>query len=699
MATVSTHASYDADRMARKRAGDRDQKVPEVKDWVRRNACEADDQDWLRVYARKVFTRPFTSQQKLMISEIGDALAYGLTKCFAAPRRGGKTTIARYLTMKYAMQKQQRDGRLKPYVPLSLIINSTGKKAIVSLDAIKQQLRCRPGDPLFEDYPLECVIARYVSPAPARCNNVTANGREVFVEWGASHLILPSYEDEDCMSGMLASVGITSNEIQGFNLYDVRPRFVMLDDLDDRDSLASADGGSIAAKIETNIDENIAGLGGPGEPFGCVMLCTIPSRQSVAYKYSDPSQKPSWSGVRLQKIDKWPARLDLWEQYIAKRQEGQQTFGESGRPVDKFCRVAHKFLLDNHAEMHREAELANEWDFNETLLPDGSPTQVSALQNCYDYIADKGMDSFLTECQNDPPDESGPQESGINATLVASRLSGWPRRVCPVATKALTAAIDIGKHGCHWAVTAWLDGAAGMVIDYGVAEPHADATDSLNALLRWREDVLASPYCMQGGEVRALDLVLVDSGDGTTQSAVYEFLKQVGGTPYMASKGVGSYRRPTPKDDERLVGDYWDASKQKDHGLWLYNMDADHWKHFCHERWLTPCLNDEMQIRAGSLSLWKPAQSNDHHSFSRHIVSEIWTTEFIEGVKGQKSYWRKNNKNNHWLDCMYMCCAAAEMCDVRLMTHEQARTPVAQQQNNHERFTTPDGRPFLITER
>jgi hypothetical protein len=132
----------------------------------------------------------------------------------------------------------------------------------------------------------------------------------------------------------------------------------MLDDLDSRDSLASADG-VVAAKIEDVVDKTIAGLGGQGRRLGQFMLCTITSRDSAAFKYSDPAQKPAYSGERIAAILEWPQRKDLWQTYIELRQWGQGTLDDSGNPVDVFGRKAHQLYADNRTEMDDGAVLSN----------------------------------------------------------------------------------------------------------------------------------------------------------------------------------------------------------------------------------------------------------------------------------------------------------------------------------------------------
>src|SRR6185369_4809436 len=114
------------------------------------------------------------------------------------------------------------------------------------------------------------------------------------------------------------------------------------------------------------------------------------------YKYSDPTQKPAFSGVRIAALKTWPDRADLWERYTELRQNGKSTIGKDNTPVDPFGREAHRFYEANREAMDAGATLSNPYNFETDALPDGSPRHLSALQKLYDYIADKGMRSFLT---------------------------------------------------------------------------------------------------------------------------------------------------------------------------------------------------------------------------------------------------------------------------------------------------------------
>lgn len=712
MSTV-TERSYDAQRKADARADKRDLTIPAPLNVERREACEASTPLWLSTYCPDVFYNPFTFHQRRIIDDCDEVLLYGTQKCKAAQRGGGKSSILKYAALSYSLKRKVR---------FPLLLSATSTKSKKTLQSLERRLATSATfDPrtrtfrllnaLAEDYPLECCIAAYVDPWPSRARNVTANGgRSINCEWGAEWFVIPTWADEESLGPILLALGITSDELQGCNIYDQRPDFVLLDDLDSRDSLAAQDG-VMAGKIEEIIDKTVAGLAGQSRRLGQFMLCTITSRQAAAFKYSDPAQKPAWSGERIPAILKWPERRDLWDQYIALRQAGKSELVD-GKPKDVFGREAHALYLAGFEEMNRGSELENEYNFEGGLLPDGTQKQVSALQACFDYIADYGMESFLTEKQNDPPEESGPQTSGITSSLVQSRISGWPRRMVPSTAVCLTAAIDIGKYRCHWVVMAWLPGCVGLVIDYGVLDTTVGAGDDRiatmhavkNALLHWREFITPPagdpPYRDEHGEPVKVDLILCDSGDMT--DAIYSFVKDVGGSPYVASKGsANNYRRQQSIESKVVASDHWHAHYQgPKSGVWLYLLDTDHWKHQLHDRFLTPAINDDRTFRRGSLSLWEPHKDhkNEHHSYSKHIVAEEFREEFIEG-KGLKRAWHPVHANNHWLDASYMAIAAADMLGVKLLPQSLPTQRDTSPAPPIERFTTPGGVPFLVTER
>jgi hypothetical protein len=669
MPVIATQRSQDAERKAESRAKARDLVIPDVLDKARRDACEADDCLWLRTYCEDVFYNPFTSHQKQIIADCGEALRYGTRKCKAAPRGDGKSSIVKYLALKYALTRETR---------FPLIVAATSSKAKKILASVQRRLASRAETPLSQDYPLECHVARYVDPWPSRARNVTANGqRTIHVEWGADWFIIPTWEDTEPLGPIIASLGITSDDLQGCNVYDQRPDFVMLDDLDSRDSLASEDG-VVAGKIEEAIDKTIAGLGGQSRRLGQFMLCTITSRNSAAFKYSDPVQKPAFSGERIPAIVTWPEATHLWETYIELRQAGKRELNEQGRPRDVHGRAAHAHYLEHYEPMNAGAVLSNPHNFESEELPDGTQKQVSALQRCYDYIADTGMESFLTEHQNDPPADTGAIESGITAHRIQRQVSGYERKTIPPGCTVLTQGIDVRKVALHWVVRAWRPDGTGFVIDYGIHEVHGTVYGSdegldvavKRAIIGRMEETKAADYHTVDGEILPVNLTLVDAGWRTT--AVYSACAEIGlgimpimGFGKSAGCSQASFRDVQHSTPDRKPGDGWFLSRKG--SLWLVCADADRWKSWEHDRWMTAPSKPGTLMMFGESS-GKELMSADekaHHAYGKHITNE---TEIEEPYKGTiRRKWKEKSENTHWFDSSYYSDVAANMKGIRLI--------------------------------
>ena len=684
-----TGSASDAERKRQQREAARDLAIPDIKDKIRRAACEADDCEWLMMYAADVFYNPFTPHQKKIIQDCGEALRYGTQKCKAAPRGDGKTSIVKYLALKYALCRQ---------VSFPLIVSATASKSKKTLNSLKRRLASRADTPLSEDYPLECHVARYVDPWPSRARNVTANGqRQIHVEWGGDSIILPTWEDEEPLGPILLALGITSDELQGCNVYDRRPDFVMLDDLDSRDSLAAEDG-VIAAKIEEAVDKTIAGLGGQSRRLGQFMLCTITSRDAAAFKYSDPSQKPSWSGERIAAIAKWPDRADLWQSYMEYRQWGKGTLDEKGNPVDVYGRKAHEFLVKNYEEMHVGAVLSNPHNYERSILPDGSPMHVSALQRCYDYIADNGMNSFLTEHQNDPPEDEGASESGINPRMIQMQVSGYERGVVPEGCTALVQGIDVGKWRFHWVVRAFKPDGTGFTIDWGYHKVYDTKYKSEEGLDR----AIHRAILERISDFRDMDcakqfrdsLTLVDSGYRT--EAVYAACVEAGmgvlpikGIGYSAGVAErGKFRDVMKRETDKVPicdGAYYKVMRKLAPlpTFKLVCADADQWKAWEHDRWMTAMDKPGCMFLFGEKSKEPELLSIDqqeHGQYAHQICAEVEVEDVVRGGIVRKWKTKTSKAENHWLDASYYSDVAAAIKGIRVLSGptKPIATPISQ---------------------
>lgn len=651
VATSKTERERQRLKQARTRAAERDLTIPPVADRRRRRRTAGDVYKFLSTYFGHIIWQDWTTDRREMVEALRRSILSGGDQAIAAPRGEGKTTLAMLVSLYFLMTGQ---------VGFTLIVHKNQRDANRALSNLKGELE--HNDLLRADWPAVCVPIAALRGWASNARMQTVKGEPTRMEWGADHLILPTVNGSQASGRMIAAVGI-DGAIRGLNFRNVRPDLVIIDDVDDRESAKSETQTADRASI---IDSDIAGLAGPGKTVARVMLCTIINRTCIAATYTDPKIKPSWQGKRFKAMPSLPANIELWDEYIRLRQEGQRA-GD-----DPYGRRAEAFYLSNRMKMEAGAEVSNQQNFDQAVMLDGRPKEVSSLQHCYNVIASIGWENFATECQNEPPEEKTPEEEGITAALVQSRINGLLRGIVPARTDLLTAGIDVGKFACHYAVTGWLPSIAGIIPWYGVQEVwNADQVGSekavLQALRSWRDEFMREPVRDEEDEPKRFDRVAVDAG--YCDQAVHQFVEE-SGLPFIAVHGEGSrtgrqgpYRMPAKRSRGRKFGEHWYATRSGRH--WLYMLDADYWKGWVHERLQTATTDDAGTLRPGSLSLFGD-DTRTHISFSKHITAEYFVEEFKPG-KGLKRYWKKVNRNNHWLDATCMACAAAAIAGMRLM--------------------------------
>jgi hypothetical protein len=685
----------DRDRKAKLRASERDLKIRIPKEPQRRLNALNDGEVFLTTYFPEVFFEPFTADRRDMHESIVRAARYGGDQAIAGTRGEGKTKLAIYTALYLILSGLSR---------FPIVIGKNQRKSEAELRTVREKLQ--QSALLLEDFPELCQPLQAIGGWSSRARMQTVKGEFTNAELAADHLIFPTIgrhqlpddwpeEIQPVSRGqIIASIGIDGG-IRGTNYRDVRPDIAIIDDIEDRQA---AESDALIEKNEEIIEQDIGGLAASAERVARVFLCTIQNRKCIAFKFTDPKQKPSWKGKRYRKMIKPPDRMDLVQEYMRLRIEREKT-------EDPDARVAFRFWKDNQAEIERDCVVSNPSSYSKKMHEDGEPLELSAIQSYYNKVADWGEKAVATEIDNDPPEEVGPQGSGLTWHTVADRLSGLDKGQLPANASCLTAAIDLGKYLCHWVVIAWWKGAGGCVIDYGRAEVTGtdramdnEASEPMiyRALLNWRDELLGKRYVDAAGSDRKVDAVFVDSG--TFTDAAYQFVRDVHGAPFFVSKGVGNYRDKTTETDRIKPGNHFHAAYQEAQGLWLYELDTDYWKQFVHERFLTPTFDEQNFLRRGALSLFVQPNDRKHTSYAQHIVAEELVSEFKEG-KGTKTYWNRVSENNHWLDATYMCAAAASARGIYLLSptaenpNGPSVTPRQKAPNEQTQQKPPAGKP------
>lgn len=611
------------------------------------------------------FTYRFTHQQREIITAIGRAMVHGGDQALAASRGEGKTTICERLLLKYVLQGA---------VPFAVLFAAAGDAAADSLAEIKSAIETN--EALAADYPEVCVPVRALENTPNRAHYQIVKGHRhdngkpyhdhcSRFSWCGRQVVLPNIPGSPASGGIIATRGLDA-AVRGLKKKGRRPWIAIIDDPDTEETARSEDQ---AAKLEARIDRAIGGLGTQKRAIARVMITTLQNRRCVSYKFTDPEQKPSWQGRRFRFLEHPPDRQDLWDEYVQMRHADQQN-------GDPFARRAHKFYLDHRKEMDAGARVANPNRFDSQKLEDKSRLEVSALQHYYNEVARIGQEAADTEYNNDPAEDSGPVDSGLSARRVQTQLSGFARQVIPPGCTLITHGIDCRKVALHWVVRAWrLEPFAGYTIDYGVQDVHGTTVGSdegVDAALqrairaRWLEFSETPWQTHDEKPIEAIEsLTLVDAGWRT--QAIYQACNQLG-FGIMPAMGFGktsgtvgaNFNEVQKRTADRKPGDGWFLSRKG--RTWLVCMDADRWKAWEHDRWMTAPAYAGAMLLFGEPSGHEERMSFDeksHFSYAHHITSEVEVEDLVRGVL--RRVWKQKGKHNHWLDASYMANVAASI--------------------------------------
>ncbi len=259
------------------------------------------------------------------------------------------------------------------------------------------------------------------------------------------------------------------------------------------------------------------------------------------------------------------------------------------------------------------------------------------------------------------------EETAIRAEEITQRLGTWTQGILPADTQYLTTAIDLGKYLCHWVLVAWRPNATGHVADYGrieVASPELGVEKALMIALQEFGDRVLEGWSMEESEEKVIPgTVWVDAGYMT--DVVYRFGQDYEG--FLPAVGRGAtqqrqqwYQRPKSTGSiVRQIGEGYHLSRLQSPSTFLFEVNADHWKTWVHQRLATPIGEN------GAMTLFQ-APSHEHLSLAKHLTAERKTEEFIAG-KGVVTRWERIRRNNHWFDALYNACAAGHYVGARLI--------------------------------
>ena len=312
--------------------------------------------------------------------------------------------------------------------------------------------------------------------------------------------------------------------------------------------------------------------------------------------------------------------------------------------------------------------------------------------------AEKELCQFVFAVPYSAPDV---EETPLSAEALQRRTRDLRRGVVPDKVQHLTLGVDMHKRfGCYTLI-AWLPDGRAHIADYGTFEIQSDDMGlerATLAALRDLRDTVNAGWGLVTGGVRVPDQVWIDAGWGPQTDSIYKFCRESGQRfRPLVGRGVGqqytkSYVRPKKTGAEvRKIGDAYHISFQRTARVLLVEINVDFWKTWVHERLASD------PDKGGAMTLFK-AEPREHVRFTKELTAERLIEEYKPG-KGTVLRWEALRRANHYLDSTVYASVAGHFCGFWLVPDAKPRQARTDGRSRRHRLTTPDGRPFLLTER
>jgi hypothetical protein len=641
--------------------------LPPVMNPERKARAAGDFRFFCESYFPRTFTLPWSPDHLRVIAKIEQAVLRGGLFAMAMPRGSGKTSLCE-CACAWAVLHGHRD-----FVAL---IGSDEGHAMGMLESIKGELD--GNDLLLEDYPEAVYPIRALDGIANRCAGQLYQGRRTHVGWTAKEVVLPTIEGSRAAGAVIQVAGITGR-IRGMKHKRAdgraaRPSLVVLDDPQTDESARSL---AQCAAREAVLAGAVLGLAGPGRKIAGIMPCTVIRPGDMADAILDRGRHPEWNGERTRMVYRFPADEKLWARYAELRAEGLRQ-GDGGAAATEFYRA-------NRTAMDDGAEIA--WPERH------DPDELSAIQHAMNLkLRDEA--AFFAEYQNQPlPDQTiGADE--LTAEQVMAKINRRHRGDVPLGCDHVTAFIDVQGALLFYVVCAWADDFTGYVIDYGTfpdqRRPYftlRDARHTLEAatgvpglegsvyagLDRLVNDLAGREWRRDDEAALTLGRCLIDANWGNSTEVVYQYCRQSAHPGVvMPSHGrfVGAASVPfaeyRPEQGCR-AGHNWrvpplNGRRPVRHLLY----DTNYWKSFVMARLAVP-LGE-----LGCLSLFGE-RPESHRLFAEHLTAEYRVRTEGRGRRVDEWRLRPERGDNHWLDGLVGCAAAASLQGAALPEHARPK--------------------------
>ncbi|MBR2003338.1 MAG: phage terminase large subunit family protein [Thermoguttaceae bacterium] len=617
--------------------------LPPIKDVRRRAACKYDLARFLKTYAAKKFKKSFCKSHLTYIRALEKAVLEGGKIVIAAPRGVGKSSVSKGAipwTIAYGHKRSV------------LVVCATKEEARDFVDEVKRILT----NPRFvEDFPEIGVPIAKLNGSNLLARGQVYDGKRTEIVWAADKIKLPSIPGSVASAAVVQSRGIAGairgRADSGEETESIRPDFVLGDDLQKSEDARNPDR---VRKLLKKWGADVEGLVADGETGSFVVVGTVVWPNDFMATLLDPNQYATYEKIRCQMVEKFPDNMDLWlKDYAKLRRESPEK--------------ARAFYRERRAEM--DAGAVVDWPENYDRKHEDS-----RLQRAMNFLIDD-PESFYSERQNDPQDERSERDY-VKPETTRSRVNGYERYQVPAEADCLTAFVDVHDDILYYAVCAFTQSRVGYVVDYGsfpeqreeyftkanpgnetLADcfPDADKEGRIQSgLVALLTQIVGESYLSRLGYACNVSRILIDSGYKRAQ--VENAIIAAGLTNANPSKGKEYSAATTPIAEYRakpgeVIGWRWLASPTRGRQFKTIVLDVNYWK---------TDLFDSLRAEpgsAGALSFWG-TRPERHQMIAEHVAAEYGTLDERNGRKVY-TYQRFPTRDNHLLDCLVGCLAAA----------------------------------------
>jgi phage terminase large subunit GpA-like protein len=392
--------------------------------------------------------------------------------------------------------------------------------------------------------------------------------------------------------------------------------------------------------------------------------------------------------------------MDLWEQYAEVRSDELKNDGDGSK--------SREFYINHRDAMDDGAELSWPENFRKGY--------VSAIQDAMDRRF-RSYNAFMAEYQCDPLEDTEGRGFSMTAADIVSKINGYRAGVVPSQAEILTGFIDVHGEVLFYCIIAWKPDFTGWIVEYGTfpkqnrkyfaladanpimskylateyIELRGQATEPIVAkgLSLLLADLTEREWKKDDGNSITLSRLLIDTG--WKDEIVYGCIRMLNQKPVslpivMGSKGKGITATKKPfssytKHPGDIVGSRWRSPKPEKGRQRIVHIDTNYYKSFVHSRLFVPLQ------ASGSISLFgEDPRKADHTLISEHLTAEIPKEVFSKTDNQTVVEWQKKpNADNHWLDCVVGCCAAASSCGCAL-PEAMSETPKVSRKEAEQEF-------------